>query len=522
MKKLIGYALTIILGTNLFAQDGSLDLTFGNSGIVLTDYGSTFSTGFKIATQADGKILIGGGRSTSPGSDFVLGRYLADGTLDSTFADNGLVSTFLTTDVDNLSGLQTQSDGKILVGGTAGFYYIDQRIALVRYLSDGSLDSSFANNGILLDSFPGTSTFCNAFSIQNDGKIIVAGSQNASTVWSCLLIRYNIDGSKDTTFGVNGVVLNNFSSTYNKSFSELKLQSDGKIVAVGSIKVINGLDNLDYLIARFNPDGSIDSTFHNDGVRSEALLGNEDEAMATVEIQNDGKILTSINHIGNATLGYDIMLMRFNLDGSYDTSFDTDGLLITDLASGFLNGQVNDILLQDDGKMVVVGFQRISANIENFALLRYHPNGVLDNTFGTNGITLTDFDSLRGCTAYSACFQSDGKILAIGTLYNGVFWSKAAFSRYHNLGSNIGIEELALASFKISPNPFLEQATIQLPIDITDGKIQIVSLNGQILHEINNCNGNNFLLNRNQLSSGVYFIHISSAKFSGNERIVVQ
>lgn len=526
MKNILFSALSLIISISSFAQDGTLDNSFGVNGKVLTNVGeSTHHDGKKIKVQADGKILVAGDCLTSiSGSwDFFVTRFLTDGSPDLSFGDGGSAITVMTSDLDILSGLELQSDGKIVVAGTVDFFSSNAKAGLVRYNSDGSLDSSFANDGILIDTFPNNNTAIRALSIQSDGKILIAGTQTDINGSECILLRYNSDGTRDTTFGVNGVVLNSFLDTYNKGFYDIEIQDDDKIVVGGFIYTSAGSN---YLLARYNTNGSIDSTFDGDGMRTQPLIGTLDETIIAIEIQNDGKIVASIEAIGNITLGNDIVLVRFNSDGSDDTSFDSDGLVVTDLGVDIQYGIGTDLLIQNDGKIIVVGYQRIEINHNNFILLRYHSNGSLDNSFDSDGMVLTDFDALETCDGNSVCLQSDGKILAAGTLIdktNGGVpeWSKVAVARYNNLGSNIGFPEIAETSFTITPNPFSDNTIIHLPIDLSNGTILITSASGDIMNEIHNMNGNTFLLNRNQLSSGVYFVQISSDQFSGTEKIVI-
>lgn len=354
-----------------YNSDGSLDNNFGTGGKVSTSFGNTYESAHSIVVQADGKILVGGWKGSIPlDSDFAVARYNIDGSLDSTFGLNGqVISEFGISDSAGFS-IALQSDGKILLAGYAYNFPNGEDFALVRYNADGSLDSSFDGDGRVTTSFSSMpEERASTVLIQADGKIILAGYSTNTSIdanFDFALARYNTDGSLDSSFSGDGKLTTDFGSSFDKGRCAA-LQADGKILVAGSI------NNQDYGIARYNTDGSLDSSFDGDGKLTLDLYGGSDVAYG-IALQNDGKILitgstesTSINH--------DFILSRLNSNGSLDASFDGDGKLTTDFNPYYDNAQ--SVVVQPNGKIVVAG-----SDGYDFNLARYNADGSLDASFG--------------------------------------------------------------------------------------------------------------------------------------------
>ena len=325
-------------GTNDFAlvrynSDGSLDTSFGGNGLVTTDFIGKDNNASSVMVQNDGKILLAGDSTVNGTQDFALVRYNSDGSLDSSFGSNGLVTTdFNGKSADYASDLVLQTDGKILVAGTAGelnYYlgmtYVVNNFAVVRYNNDGSLDSSFGAGGIVTLDSSGDDHF-RSVTLQTDGKILVAGRSD----YDPILARLNNDGSLDSSFGSGGAVITHFEKTIGGLdvivyIYSVALQADGKILVGGlSLEGANGYnfpDSADFTLLRYNVDGSLDTTFSGDGKVVTDFKGRDDYCFF-VEVQANGKILLSGDSHGNSALA------RYNSDGSLDTSFGGDGLVV--------------------------------------------------------------------------------------------------------------------------------------------------------------------------------------------------
>ncbi|MBA2434942.1 MAG: hypothetical protein H0V54_07660, partial [Chthoniobacterales bacterium] len=235
---------------------------------------------------------------------------------------------------------------------------------------DGDLDPTFGTNGKVTTDFGTIIDEARAVAVQPDGKIVTAGATVGGNFFDFALARYNTDGSLDITFGTGGKVTTAFNTNNDEAFA-VALQADGKIVAAG-FAVIGGTD--DFALARYNTNGSLDTTFGTGGKVTTAFGSSIDRAHA-VAVQPDGKIVAA----GRAVIGggsFDFALARYNTDGSLDTTFGTGGKVTT--ACGSSNDEAFAVALQPDGKIVAAG--RVFSNKEDFALARYNTDGSLDTT----------------------------------------------------------------------------------------------------------------------------------------------
>ena len=310
----------------------------------------------------------------------------ADGDLDSTFGSAGQVMTDLANSTDIANAVALQADGKIVVVGTTyrNNDYSNEDFAVVRYNANGTLDTTFGVNGKVTTDFPGLAAVASSVVVQPDGKILVAGG--AFPLFTFLgdikLVRYNANGSLDTSFGSGGIVTTRFAGQGSYAFS-VALQPDGKIVVGGTAFVNFSSDdssNTDFAIARYNPNGTLDTTFGN-----------------------GGKVAT-----------------------------DFDGF----------NDDVYAVLVQPDGKIVAAGSAKNPTNFYDFGLARYLPNGTIDTTFGSGGKVRTDFGTRGYDQARSAVLQPDGKIVAAGFAIsqNGGTWNFAVARLWHERRPRYGLQ----------------------------------------------------------------------------------
>ena len=431
-------------GQTAMAADGDLDPTFGTGGQVTTDFNNSTDIANAVALQPDGKLVVVGQtykNNDYTGEDFAVARYNTDGTLDSTFGVNGKVTTDFPGLAAVASSVVIQPDGKILVAGGAfpNFTFLGD-FELVRYNSNGSLDTSFGSGGIVTTSFPGQGSYAFALALQPDGKIIAAGtdfvnfSSEDSSDTDFGLERYNSDGTPDTTFGNGGQVTTDFDGFNDDAFSIL-VQPDGKLVAVGSAK--NPATYYDFAAVRYLDNGTIDTTFGVAGkVRTDFGHADFDRARSAV-LQSDGKIVAAGTAIWNNTLSEPFALARYTSSGTLDTTFDSDGKLFVDFGS--FDQTAYNVLLQPDGKIVVAGYPNTESSDSDFLLARCNTNGSLDTTFGVGGKVRTSFGDLNG-GAYGAVLQSDGRIVAVG--FNATFtneWSQFALARYLGSSSTLSL-----------------------------------------------------------------------------------
>jgi uncharacterized delta-60 repeat protein len=413
-------AATLALGI-ASAAPGDLDTSFSGDGIVTTAVGAGNDVGNAVAIQSDGKIVVAG-TALAANNDFAVVRYNTDGTLDTSFSGDGMVTTPIGASSDVGNAVAIQSNGKIVVAGGTGADF-----ALARYNTDGTLDTSFSGDGILTTAFGGSST-ANGVAIQSDGKIIAAGTFSGQVA----VARYNTDGSLDTGFSGDGKQTTAIGG--NGAGNAVAIQSDGKIVVAGTTFVAASASN-DFAVVRYNTDGSLDTSFTGDGSTTLGFGPGNDVANG-IAIQNDGKLVV----VGSIPVGsfFDIAVARYRPDGALDSTF-SGGAVTT--AVGLGSDFANDVAIQSNGKIVVVGNALFAAS--DFAVVRYNTNGSLDTTFSGDGKVVT---AVSGTTDFAndVAIQSDGSIVAAGTSNNGTN-NDIAVVRYLVTGCGSGVIDVGEA-----------------------------------------------------------------------------
>jgi uncharacterized delta-60 repeat protein len=394
------------LGDRVTPSAGAPDLTFGADGRVTTPIGHGSDGGRAVAVQADGKVVVAAGDFNGTDGDFALVRYNPDGSLDPTFGGDGRVTTDLGAS-DTPNAVAVQADGRIVVAGWLTTSIPDQQttIAVARYLPDGRLDPTFGAGGTVTTPFDSGPGFAADVAVQPDGKVVVAGAVRGSepVLKTFALVRYNPDGSLDSTFDGDGRVTTDFGHG-NDFASGLALQPDGKIVAVGSVS--DGTTG-HFGAARYNPDGSLDPTFDGDGMVVTPMGGTISGAN-TVAVQADGRIVVGgqLNYQNLA----DLALVRYEPDGSLDPSFGTGGRVVTDVAGSY---DFADRLALTGGKVVMTGHS-FTGTSWDFEAVRYDADGSLDWTFNGDGKVTTDVNNSIDFAA-GVAVQADGKVVVAGT-----------------------------------------------------------------------------------------------------------
>ena len=379
---------------------GDLDRTFGDGGRVVTNP-TKWSDGIADMTiQPNGRIVVVGRTIGRRYGMFGLARYRPDGRLDPTFGGDGLVRTNMAKREDSATAVAIQPDGKIVAVGTAN---VRARwvFAIARYDRDGTLDTTFGTNGRARIGFtPSGDDAAADVAIQPDGKIVVVGSSFVLDRFA--LARLDSDGTLDSTFHADGKVTTN-AGDGTDSAGAVAIQPDGKIVVAGQSWTLSGWDGID--VVRYETDGKVDPTFGTDGIA----------------IQPDGKISVAGDAGGGAEFTSGFGLARFDDDGTPDVTFHGDGTVVTNFTRW--DDSASDLAFQPDGKIVAVGVAGYSWDtVATFALVRYDPDGTLDNSFGDDGKLRTRVGGAQpgqqieivGSWAKAVALQTDGRIVVAG------------------------------------------------------------------------------------------------------------
>lgn len=423
------------------AHGGVPDNSFGVCGT------ATFSESDRdeihaLALLPDGKIIAAGEENTANFKDFALLRINGDGSLDTSFGDGGDVFTDFSHLDDSGNAVALQPDGKIVVAGYFGINSTNYDFGLIRYNSDGSLDTSFGVGGKVRTAFTAGDDRAFGVVIQADGKIVVAGiaRRNDSINSRFALARYNSDGSLDTSFGSGGKVMTT-AGARGSGANALALQSDGRIVAGGF--VMNNSGYIDFALIRYNANGTVDTSF---GVSGRATANFPSASIESLALQADGKIVVAGQHSDTSS----IALARFKSDGTLDADFGDGGKIITSIGS--IASSALAMLIQPDNKIAVAGLAFTNVTY-NFALARYNSDGSLDESFGTGGKVTTDFPVYPHQHAYALVMQPDGKLLA-GGFSGGILQTQFAgfaLARYES-GLSVRTVQFSAHAFRADEN----------------------------------------------------------------------
>ncbi len=392
-------SLLLLLPFLTNAQPGTLDKSFGDTGVVLDK--NVMGIINVIALQSDGKIVASGGMTLNNVDPLLITRYNTNGSLDKSFGKNGF------TGADELSevfGMAIQKDDAIVALG-----HTSSDIKLAKYKKDGGLDSSFGGNGTVITSV-GNADEPADIAIQPDGKIVVGGyiinAENEGR--QAFLIRYLPDGSLDKSFAEGGVLVFSVISDPRglATLDAIALQKDGKIVAATTA-------DRPY-VYRFNPDGSLDKGFGNNGEAYFRSIAGKVSGFGAkqIAIQEDGKIVGGGYSITRMAQQSFMAAARLTADGSIDSSFGQKGLQY--VLFGENNSQGNAVLLQGDGKIVITGYEYdYYSTYERLALARFNGDGTVDSSFGDNGGTITAVENFA--VSEGAALQKDGKVVLGGS-----------------------------------------------------------------------------------------------------------
>jgi uncharacterized delta-60 repeat protein len=286
-----------------------------------------------------------------------------------------------------------QPDGRIVAAGGVSEGPSGVSIALVRYGANGSLDPTFGEGGSVVTDLPSSDEVASALVIQPDGKLVVSGSRTRLGSFADFVVaRYTASGDLDLTFGNSGTVSTDLQTDWADYAYGVALAPGGKIVAAGwgLPQAAGGPGAID--LARYNPDGSLDTSFGRDGTVVSKPA--EDNGASSVVVQPDSKVVVA------GFVGFDLTLVRYTANGTLD--------LVTTAGRGY----ATDLVRQPDGKLVAVGVRGVSETESDFAIARFNRSGLLDKSFhggeATTDIGESDF-------AQAVALQPDGRIVVGGT-----------------------------------------------------------------------------------------------------------
>ena len=387
-------------------KQGDLDPTFNSPDGYVTYVGWNKDSYLDTAIQADGKIVVSTGILNSPDSNVGVLRYNSDGTLDQDFGTGGVIIYDGGKGKDSGRSVAIDMDEKIILTGYT-YNGNDYDLMLMRLNTDGTRDQSFGTEGIVLYDNANRNNYGRGIALQPDQKIVVTAKSTEDSTSLAMVLRYLSDGTLDPSFGVNGV------SVYeggegNDGFRDLAIQSDEKIVVAGYTRTTEGFE---ILTGRFNMDGNLDSSFGTDGIaRYNGGYGNA--GARGVTILSDGRIIVSGSNDNGTDL--DLVLLAYRSDGSLDNGFGTDGVVAYDGGKGDDNGR--RLALQQNDRIVVTG-NTSNGNDYDTLILSYHSNGTIDTAFGRGGVSIIRLGHGNDW-GEAVAIQSDQNIVVAGGVDN--------------------------------------------------------------------------------------------------------
>lgn len=525
LKKSAFQVFIIFLALAIFpsairAQVGTLDYSFGTNGIVLTDFNNSEEYGETLLTLPDGKILVAGKRYNN---GIAVVRYNDDGSIDNTFGVNGKV--FTSAAFGNTFGgmhgcaLSLQEDGKILIGGSSTAITNEQNFALVRYSSNGILDNTFGSGGIATISIGDFSESIYSITIQTDQKIIVAGRSSIMDYYdySFALARFNADGSLDNSFGNSGIVISNI-GPFAEAYS-VELQNDDKILVSGTAVEPTSYKYC-FALVRYNSNGTLDPTFGNAGVVKTSI---DDGAYGqSIHVQADNKIL--ITGFYRTQDLYSFGATRYNVNGTLDLTFGTNGIVMYSFNPN-LNFMAGSSAIQQNGKIIVAGYIEEGSNY-NMLVARFNSNGSLDVNFGTSGFTtiptnsfyLTPFGGQGIGYGISVALDANDKIL-VAENANVSLNPDFILCRLNGDGVNETIlNDKQKQEIILAPNPTNDVIRISSNVEIINS-ISIINSYGKTINEVQ-INDLSLEVNLKDLPAGMYYVLLNTDSGRVSKQII--
>lgn len=386
---------------------GTMDSSFAVNGISLLQPSSGFDNAYSVVMLDDGKMLIGGGSQISGSSnwDVVVYRLNPDGSVDETFGNNGFAFHDYLGYSEYVRSMIRLSNGKLLfVGGAEINFQVDFFATLLN--EDGTIDDEFGDNGTVLLSIGSGEDIGIAAVEQADGKLLIVGNSDVPgfTYKNSIAVRLNPDGTPDEEFGTDGIAHIDAGYDY-ESAEDVWLMDDGSLLAVGYV----GNQHYDLLTFRLDDSGMLHPDYGTGGIAVYNLNNGDDMAYAITRSPVDGRILIG-GRIGDGSSKTNMLVLSVTETGLIDSTFGTNGKATLHVKT---NDAGLDLEVQNNGRLVLGGTAGNGFAANDFVVCRFNQDGTIDSTFGTNGYTLSEISSFFSGIEGIA-LQDDGKIVAVG------------------------------------------------------------------------------------------------------------
>jgi len=415
---------------------GVLDANFGDNGSIIADI-SVNSFSNNTIVDNDNNIIVGALFDIDGSSRYGFVKYLPSGQLDVSFGDEGYVITDLSNNINISSNffngkiVDVDSSNNIIFSGTVG-NSDDYNIILARYLSTGAIDLSFGTNGYVFADFSGNdSSIENAVAIDQQNNIVVVGTDtDASGNTRYALSKYLASGAIDLSFGNRGFVVSDFEVNGLSSFSTSVAIDQQNNIVIGGYEGYNSGNFIYYALAKYLPSGVIDLSFGNNGSVVTTFSSTDYSAIFSVAIDQQNNIIVAGTDNVNGGGSYNYAIAKYDAYGDILTGFGNNGVVESDFSGNNYSYGLS-VAIDQQNNIILGGF--VSIDLYYYALAKYNDNGVLDTTFGTNGIIYTEFaNNVSVSFANSVVIDQENNIIVSGFGFNGNF--AYALAKYFNSG----------------------------------------------------------------------------------------
>jgi uncharacterized delta-60 repeat protein len=503
---------------------GTVDTGFGEDGFVERTFRRPDAIANAILSAGDGSLYVAGTASVdvSAEDDFFVARLLANGHRDTSFGDDGVATIDAGSATDIGRTVALYPDGRVIVAGNGGSPF--QRFAAVRLLPDGTTDPTFGTGG-LVSVVVGTSTDntgVNAVALQPDGRVVLVGSASFASPaggWQVAVARLMPDGELDPSFGSGGVATAG-ALTYADRGRAVVLQPDGGIVVAGQMTPAPSTIPRP-AVMRFRPDGTVDSTFGQDGYALNWVQNGYYGALAQMP---DGRLVASGWAQRPVPYLRDVLVVRLLADGTADPSFSEDGVAVS---SAFDDDEANSVVVLPDGRVAAAGWTEDDSDFDTDWMVHvFRTDGTPDTDFDSDGRVELDFEG-RDEVAFGMTEHLAEGIVVAG-FGNRSVGNDAIAARYLT-GPATGTEDSPAPSppaLAVLPNPASDRATVRFellqPGHVRVGIYDILGREVAVLWDGPAGAGvNEAVLDAGALRPGVYGVRLEAGEMSLSRTITV-
>jgi uncharacterized delta-60 repeat protein len=501
---------------SLLSNAQVLDTTFGTDGYNFTNPSTVWDRAGNIFVEQDNSMIILG--NIGPGAKRAIYKLNTDGNIDTSFGSNG---TTITQNQSSHFQILKLNNGKYLTVGSVGYMY-NQNFFAERFNADGTLDTAFGDNGKVAVNmgYPTTvETIDMAYSAVElpDGKIILCGWAEYSypKKRSCLL-KLNQDGTVDTTFGTNGKVyftLNTGASQERANGMNVFLWNN-KIVVAGRGRITDTSDSTtginDMYVVRLNLNGTYDTTFGTNG-KLLFNLGYSSDYGAAVQDVNGNIYITGWIYSNSTS---ETWVAKISSEGQLVANFGDNGIAKRKMVTGAQSESSNTIVLGNDG--IYVGgnfyFPNGLSDYDWMYLGKFNFNGTPDLSFGTNGLfRLSGNSTVR--RMFGMKFDNNKRLIVAGDSNHSD--RQFASARITISNETLNTEEVKTnkSDLKFYPNPILDFLYIDMSNNESVQKIGLYSIDGRYINSLDfKAEGNKLKINLQNISVGSYLLKVEYNK----------